>query len=508
MAESRIVVGSGPNGVGVAHALLCRGFDVVMLDVGRRLEPGIAAVVAQMARQEPHEWSREDKSLIRRMAFTSDSSQSPKLSFGSSYPYAVDDRLELPPGVALHDSHAYGGLSNVWGCTLIRCPASDLAPWPDDVIRGVIDSYPAAEELVTRSLGADIFPRLKTDSRLPIAEAAHSVLERHRLGGARDGFDIYPTPVAIAADCKACNACMYGCVYGYTYSTRSTVEKLFLPNPRFTYVSGVVVDRYEESPAGVTVHAHEQATGRSVSFGAKQLFLAAGMMASLRIVWNSSPDVARTLEASDSGCFILPGIRLSPRRPPHDRHHGQSHLSVDVGDPPFDRRRVHCQLYFNNPAVADGLKSKHRWLTTPFGGACVDWANGHLVVAQGYVHSDYCHRLVLDRHEDGSVHVTVRHNADTAVHLDAATTAVTRHMRRLGVLFFPRFANIKPFGGSKTAGALRHDVQPSPHTTDVLGRPFGARNVFVTDATVLASTPGRNLSLTTMANAFRIGRDA
>ena len=508
MPELRIVVGSGPNGVGVAHALLRRGFEVVMLDVGRRLEPDIAQVVATMARQEPHEWSAEAKAIVRRMGFAAGASQSPKLSFGSSYVYAVDDRLDLPPGVSLHDSHAYGGLSNVWGCALVRCPAADLEPWPDDVIRGVTDCYPAVEDLVTQSLGVDIFAARPEGTHLPISEAARAVLRRQGRGTAKSGFDIYPTPLAIAAECKACNACMYGCVYGYTYTTRATIEKIFMPNPRFAYVSDVVVDRYEESSTGVTVYAHEQATGQARSFTAKQLFLAAGMIGSLRIIWNSNNAVARTLEASDGSCFIVPGIRPSFSGSPHDRHHGQSHLSVDVGDPPFQDKRIHCQLYFNNPAVADAVQARHPLLSSPVFRPILERANRSLVAAQGYLHSDFCHALVLDRREDGGVRVSVRHNPRTTANIDAAMASVARQMRRLGVWLFPRFADVKPFGGSKTAGALPHNVQSTPHTTDTLGRPFGARNVFVTDASVLASTPGRNLTLTTLANAFRIGRYA
>ena len=46
MTELRIVVGSGPNAVAVTHALLGRGFEVTMLDVGRTVEPEIAKIIA------------------------------------------------------------------------------------------------------------------------------------------------------------------------------------------------------------------------------------------------------------------------------------------------------------------------------------------------------------------------------------------------------------------------------------------------------------------------------
>ena len=69
MTEMRVVVGSGPGAVGVTQALLQRGFEVTMLDVGETLDPETASVVAAMARQEPEQWSEHDKAVIQRVDF-------------------------------------------------------------------------------------------------------------------------------------------------------------------------------------------------------------------------------------------------------------------------------------------------------------------------------------------------------------------------------------------------------------------------------------------------------
>ena len=72
MTEMRVVVGSGPGAVGVTHALLERGFEVTMLDVGETLDAETARVVAAMARQEPEQWSDEDRAVIQRVDFGTD----------------------------------------------------------------------------------------------------------------------------------------------------------------------------------------------------------------------------------------------------------------------------------------------------------------------------------------------------------------------------------------------------------------------------------------------------
>ena len=55
-----IVVGSGPAGVAAASALVERGCEVLMVDVGEEIEPAAAALRARMGSTERSQWSRAD----------------------------------------------------------------------------------------------------------------------------------------------------------------------------------------------------------------------------------------------------------------------------------------------------------------------------------------------------------------------------------------------------------------------------------------------------------------
>jgi hypothetical protein len=515
MSELRIVVGSGPNAVAVAHALLVRGFEVTMLDVGRTVEPDIAEVVARMARQEPAEWRADDKAIVHRLGFGEEAAINPKRTFGSAFAYSLDPGIDAPSGMRLYGSEAFGGLSNVWGCALLRARVSELSRWPAEVARDVLPAYADIEELVRRTSGPELFSPTPEGTHLKISPGARTVMRRFRhratemdANNVYHPMDVYPTPLAISAACKACNACMYGCVYGYTYNSRQTIEGVFADNPRFRYVGGTSVQEFRETESGIEIQALNQGTDRTEIFRAEQLFLAAGLMSTLRILWRSNSEVARTLEAQDSTTCIIPGFLPSPSAGFDPHHHGQSHLSADLQLPPFEQKPAHFQLYFNNPAVPDGLESRFPLLKRAPMHALVRLANRYLVFGQGYLHSDFCHKLAMEYGRDGRIKVSVKHNPDTARYLEVALTNFVRDMRRLGIVFLKRFADVTPFGGSKTAGALPHADSASPTTSDSLGRPPGAKNVFVVDATVLGASLGRNLTMTTMANAYRIGQRA
>jgi hypothetical protein len=481
----------------------------MMLDVGATLEPDVGPVVARMARQEPEQWSAADTAVIRRIGFGDKAELNPKRTFGSAFAYYLDTAIDAPEGVRLYGSQALGGLSNVWGCALLTASATELSGWPTQVAEQVIGAYPKIGDLVRRSIGIDILAPHPDGTHLQLSTGARSVLDRFARSRARNsGIDIFPTPLAIAPSCKACNACMYGCVYGLTYSSHMSVEQVFMDNPRFRYVGGMEVLRFIETADGVEIHATDPKSRRPEVFRGKQLFVAAGLMASLRIVWNSVADVSRELSARDAACFIVPGFLPSPGAGRRQQHHGQSHLSADLWMPPFEDKPAHFQLYFNNPVVADGLKSRLPPLRARPLAALLDFANRYLVFVQGYLHSDFSHALKLVHQADGRIKVFVQHNPDTAQAIDVALSGFVRGMRRMGVVLLKSFADVTPFGGSKTAGALPHAGAASPTTTDPLGRPLGSNNVFVVDATVLGSIPGRNLTLTTMANAFRIGQAA
>jgi hypothetical protein len=504
MTEMRVVVGSGPSAVAVTHALLQRGFEVTMLDIGETLDPQTEGVVARMAAQEPEQWDEADKAVIQRVDFDSDPAVSPKRLFGSTYAYFTDPNVDAPQTMRLYGSRAFGGLSVVWGCALLRAMPGELAGWPPNIASGIFAGYPKIRDLVQRSIGADIFA---SGTHLRISAAAEEICNRYRQSlQLHDDSNVYPTPLVISNACKACNACMYGCVYGYTYSSQVTVRDVFMQHPRFRYVRGVEVDSYAETETGVEVRGRNAADSKVV-VTAKQLFIAAGMMASLRILWNSTSAVSRVLELRDSSYFLMPGLVLSGWRG-GARHHGLSHLSVDLQMPPFATKPAHVQLYFNNPAVADGLKAK----LGPFNARpvlrLVDIVGRLVVAAQGYLHSDFCHRLKLQCDDAGVVHVSLVRNPETEKYIDAALSQFVRRMRKLGAYFVKPAASVTPYGASKTAGALPHAAAASPSTTDPLGRPVHAKNVFVVDTTVMVSIPARNVTLTTMANALRIGEAA
>src|SRR5687767_7155500 len=81
------VIGSGPSGVAAAKALLDRGQEVVMLDVGITLERDISDKVATLRHASHEAWDAGTLAEIKRPFLERQTALPIKYLFGSDFPY-------------------------------------------------------------------------------------------------------------------------------------------------------------------------------------------------------------------------------------------------------------------------------------------------------------------------------------------------------------------------------------------------------------------------------------
>jgi choline dehydrogenase-like flavoprotein len=82
---------------------------------------------------------------------------------------------------------------------------------------------------------------------------------------------------------------------------------------------------------------------------------------------------------------------------------------------------------------------------------------------------------------------------------------IIKAFRKIGYFSMPSLCQYPPMGSSMHyAGTLPMKREPARYQTDVHGRLFGTRHVYVTDGACFSGLPAKNLTLTIMANALRI----
>src|SRR5260370_147128 len=121
------VIGSGPAGVACASALLERGAQVTMLDAGLELEPDRRRRLIDLQSVAFPSWDEKSLSVLREGAELSPGGIRLKLAYGSQFPYR--DPIDQPmsaDGVHAKLSFARGGLSNVWGASVLPYRTEDI----------------------------------------------------------------------------------------------------------------------------------------------------------------------------------------------------------------------------------------------------------------------------------------------------------------------------------------------------------------------------------------------
>lgn len=513
------IVGSGPASIAATMALVKRGLRVTILDGGKTLEPERQAVLDRLAGQKPEEWQAPDLDRLRGEDQSSrHGSIHSKMTYGSEYPYddvgepLMTERDRSP----FHYSMARGGLSNVWGASILPSHARDMEGWPIGIedlaehYRAVLEFMPSTgvrdelEELLPAYVGQE---RPLRESR-QIAELLADL--RKRRGGLRKaGIYFGRSRVALNAEqCVYCGLCLYGCPYSLIYSSAQTLKNL-RADGLVEYRPGHVVERLEVVGNGVAVHARDPG-GSVLKLEARRVFVGAGVLPSAWLALNSLGVFDEQVTMLDSQYFIFPFFRFF-RTPGVDREQlaslVQAYLEID--DPRVSRHLVHVEVF----SYSDFLK--RALMATPLRFALWNrWMQAQmfdrLLVLQCFLHSDDSSRLTLrlKRDAQGRPKLEVKGEVERGAYwssIKAGLKLAANGLKLGGLPVVPAMQFAEPGRSYHSGGTFPMRRSPGRLETDVLGQLPGLPGVHFVDASVLPSIPATTITLTVMANAHRIG---
>ncbi len=522
------VVGSGPAGLSSARALLASGYEVTMLDAGKELEPGPREIVRRLAASAPDDWNAPDLEHLRAGSNPSLGGVPLKRTYGSDFPYrpaGVHRLIERSPDVGIRPSYARGGFSNVWGAGVLPYAENELVDWPvsrTDLaphFRAVLDVMPLAGR---HDRLAERFP-LYTDrlSILRMSQQAESFLadlERHSTELAQRGFAFGRSRLAVrshalgdATECVHCGLCLHGCPYGLIYNTASTLRSLISDDPKFHYVSGVIVHRVRQTSDGVAIECADL-EGNPRSFVGSRVFLACGALSTTRIVLESLGIYDVPLLLRDSQYFLLPFLRY--RAAPmvaSEKLHTLCQVFLRLQRPELGDHAVHLSVYTYNELYrgaalfGSGVSNAHRMTNPLF---------GRLLVIQGHLPCRQSSRIRASLVAGGRGGVsTLRLSASDTDRARRTIGAVRKELFRarrfLGAVPVPAMTRVGKAGSGFYAGGsfpMRRD--PGRLETDALGRLTGFQRMHLVDASVFPSIAGTPVTFTVMANAHRIASEA
>lgn len=513
-----IVVGSGPAGVSIAYPLVEGGLRVLMVDGGKQpsvLPPTVDFLSARAHDAEQWKWmvGQNFHALGMRDAV------SPKLR-APSMAYVFDDfscdnRINGDGFIAI-GSLAKGGLSNAWGCGVAQLSEDELADLPFLAAEMRV-SYARVSKRIGISGSndddmADCFGQDEfLQSPIPMDEA-HALLlhqyEKRRVKLHAHGFKLGRSRLAVLsadiADRKACNLsgnCLFGCSRGSLYSSVHDLPAL-RKYANFTELSGFIVDDLNRENDVWMVRGKTVGGGEQRSFSAGRVVLAAGTLASTRLVLNTlNHRHPMPMLSSPTAAFLLwlPSLLGAKRSPGFGLGQLSFALSLHDSTSAFGST-------FSTTGILMSEFARHIPMSRRYG---VDLLKGLLsscVVGNLFLPGQLTMARVSLK-GDGSLAVSGAYSDGVALLMDEARKKLSKAYWSIGALMLPGSYTLgHPGGDIHYAGTLPMRDTPVLGETSSLGEVEGMDGVYVVDGACLPALPAKSHTLTIMANADRIGR--
>lgn len=510
-----VIIGSGPAGVSAARKLA--GTSVCVIDVGKRCDHKVNLSSFFLNRKLGNisailgpNWEMlanlSGKDLIHPKLRASSVRH---IMSGTSF--SVFDNVvgELTRGAT---SFAAGGMSNIWGGQLLRYTDADLkacGDWPIDVssleryydeleqyigISGQVDDMndflgggnvlmppvpivPAAEFLLFK-YGTNKYKNVKSKlvlgrSRLAVRTIKYGENDRHEF----DGSDFF-------------NPNVKG-----LYTALETLDDL-CTSKAIDYLPGYELIRFNEKDEYVELELVNHNNNSIRVLRTRHLLLGCGTLQTGRLILQNMGGMNRTLPFLDHPPTLLPffvpakfGLSLPLRSYPIQ-------LIATLAQSP---RREMIGLYYPGAMLRSDLVGDIP-LPIDAGLKILNMIMSGFLVAQIWETSKPSLKNYMKLNHSGEITI----NYSDRVQYSGFGELLSA-FRQIGGYSLERFATAShPSWGFHYAGCLPMRLHPEEFQTHIDGRLWNSKRVRVIDGSVLPSLPGKNHSLTIMANAARI----
>ena len=512
-----IIVGSGPAGVSAAFPLVLSGLNVLMIDGGK--------VSSTSPNKESYLNTRfHDSDQWKWMvgqdyyALKNTNTISPKLRI-PQHRYVFED-FDVVNNISSSQfsvigSLAKGGLSNAWGCGVAQLSKEESVSFPFEY-SDIVESYKKVGKRIGISGNSDDDLReyfgVDEYSMPPIAlDELHSYLyeryclERKKINGlgVRIGRSRLAALSVNHGERLACNQsgnCLWGCNRKSLYSAIDDLD-LLREHSNFREISGLFVDEIKREHGIGYVIGKLAKTRESMKYSAKFIVLAAGTLASTRLILNAinkrSP--VRML-SSPTAAFMI----FAPKKIGLQRQSG-----FGLGQMSFVLNLGSGISAFGSTFSTAGIPVNEFLRFLPFrkrfGIDLLRVLLNSCVVGNIFL-SGSLSDVTVQVERDGSLRVDGGYKDLARQMLIDARVKIQKAYWMMGGVLLPRSFSVgRPGTDIHYSGTIPMKRNPRVGEATSMGEVFGMEGVYVVDGSCLPTLSEKSHTLTIMANADRIG---
>lgn len=456
------VIGSSSSAIAASFALVNRGLDVTMLDVG--IEPKIDSI-KPIKKDDPI-----------------------KLARGSDYPYAEvrkNFKIIESKNVSCLPSFAQGGLTNVWGAFCENYSQENLKDWPINL----------ADLQIHNQAIAEILKPTNTYQSSSQAQYLFSKWQKNSARLNKNGFSFSkPNLATNFTRCIYCGECQRGCPDDLIFSSRHQISKL-KTYKNFKYLSDCVVNKIKESSNKVEISAYRLSDKSTLNFEATQVFVGCGPIISTKLIADALGLQYQKIVLKDSSHFLIPCVmtkRIDGAST--EKLHSLTQISAKLQNSKISTKPINLQLYsfMDHYLDALGLLKNFKFLSE------------RLIAIQGHLDSSDSNLFSFELIDD-QIHLTELANPNTKKIVKKTADFLAKNFFDLGIFPLLPMVSISKIGRSfHYGGSFPMSSKNQKFASDIYGKPNGLERIHLIDASIFPSIAAGSITPTIMANAHRI----
>jgi choline dehydrogenase-like flavoprotein len=429
-----------------------------------------------------------------------------KSFFGGDYPYRRFPGAApfFQSKTAIPRSFANGGLSLVWGATMLPFAKSDCISWPihweeiESHYQKVAKIIPVAgyQNFYNQDYSDyGVVEQLNPSRRFEIILSKKNICEKPWVVAARVAIKTKSTS---DEGCVLCNGCLNGCQWNYIWNSATFIKTIRANN---LIKKEAYLDSIKRTNGKVTLNLMGYQGEKSVLENLDKVFLACGVVETFRILAESK-FINSFTSLSDSSIAYIPFFSPFPGRNKTSGAYSLTQLALRIPHS-LEARPAHLQLYEIGQEMETEISGRFPILKVlPV--RLRRFLLNFFVIGIFYLPSELSTSISLELLPEGSIESR----------LDETKVTVREQRSFVKKIFLENFIDFLRIGlfpitflqEQKAAGSGVHTGSSIPmgKETDTQGRLGDLKEVHIIDASVLPDIPAGPITYTVMANASRI----
>ena len=468
MKNSILLIGSGPSSYSSCLRLLKSEYEIFLAD-GRNLE-GLKEVSCVYENNQIDEDSRVKKFSENNL----------DMNF-----FPKDNNYPKP-------SLIFGGYSNIWGGAVSLINKNEDSKW-GLAIEGVENGYKNLISELNIHSNSKNFAKYKS-SELPITARENKLIEKLNRY-ADNNFLVDYSAIALENKinnslCTICGEYSWSCKTNSSWSSTTRFKQL-IADEKISYIKNALVNRVMEKTKDDLVVVEFIINGKIETKEFNKVFVGAGAIGTSKLMINSINNL-KQVEIKSNDLITVPYINFS-------KYCKKLHTFSDIFfEFKYRNHKFFGQVYgisenlFKMSANAVPIATKLKYLIKPF----LRYSGGIFL----YIDEDLSSSLVI---KENNIQIPGRKSENTTS--SRAVFSLFLKLLKVGVVTFPFLGTKKKYGNSNHYGSqFPLGDTDNPNGTDNHGRLKKFENVHIIDSSSLPYLEPGPITLTVMANAYRI----